>query len=299
LTDNEKDIARKILVYMKEEDLGSLADTCCKKLVVHHSWNEAVDIILEFSTDLKQFLTRQKILRDCLFKFAVIDNKLKCDLNATKETLIRCILKHARATDVGATDPDHDVGDSQHDAEPRQTTSSPSLDVNAMAVQFAAWFYPILNRCTSQPRLTANETPSSTSSDFGSHHFLPNCSLHLRLERGGDQILESHRGADVVADRLKKQVLVDGLLFSPNDTIDGCRGMQEPHGLVLLDVKGTLLQKGCLVGVFQQQFGLVKDPSSDNWKIQVTHLTMRAGNQGTALPADGQAKRRLHALTDS
>jgi hypothetical protein len=52
----------------------------------------------------------------------------------------------------------------------------------------------------------------------------------------------------------------------------------DPHGLVLVLVCGTLHNQADVCGVFEQVFGLVRDPTSDNnWKIKSTEARLVAG----------------------
>ena len=50
---------------------------------------------------------------------------------------------------------------------------------------------------------------------------------------------------------------------------------------MFFQARGTLMRRGCLVGVFEQSFGLVKDPKIDNWKIQITNLAMKTGSEAS------------------
>lgn len=281
LSDTEIGATRAILTYLSADETFALADTVSQRIVKPNSLEEAVDVIVEFSTDFKQFLTRQKIKREYLICY-VRDNRKRekgfegYDLNGEKRVIVQDLLRIFDERGLGER-----VG-----AEPEQERQVDDavcrLDIDAMALQFAQWFFAMLNDVSQQRRRLTDESTTTTSEQprpnatFGAHHFFENCSLNLRIQdAGGNSIVETLRGANVVADKLGHFVEVERLAFNANLTGDGCRGKQEPHGLVLLQICGTLMRESVLFGVFEQSFGLVKEPNGDNWKIQVTYLKMQ------------------------
>ena len=52
----------------------------------------------------------------------------------------------------------------------------------------------------------------------------------------------------------------------------------DPHGLVLVLACGTLHNQATVCGFFEQVFGLIRDPDSENnWKIKHTEARLVAG----------------------
>ena len=70
------------------------------------------------------------------------------------------------------------------------------------------------------------------------------------------------------------------------------KGQLNAYGLVLVSIGGTVHRYSQCIGIFEQSFGLIKDPNMDNnWKIKFTELKMKAsgGNEieGQNVPAIG------------
>jgi len=205
-----------------------------------------------------------------------------------------------------------------------RTPSAPaSLDVVSMAPLFAKWFYAMLNsfpqqQQQQQQQLThGSSVTTNNNNSFGPHHFVENCRLNFCVRGvgggggGGGGVgvrsdvvgvggaaasaatatatahSETVIGGRAVAERLAQICLVDEIVFQPNLDADVCKGNKEPHGLVMLQVSGTLFRGGGLFGVFDQTFGLIKDPQTDNWKIQVSNLALQTGQSSAqrALPS--------------
>ena len=71
----------------------------------------------------------------------------------------------------------------------------------------------------------------------------------------------------------------------------------DPHGLVLVLACGTLHNQATVCGFFEQVFGLIRDPDSENnWKIKQTEARLVGGSE---LPAPQVTTSRLAALTFS
>merc|ERR1719400_1429931 len=68
------------------------------------------------------------------------------------------------------------------------------------------------------------------------------------------------------------------LKCNPNLCEEGVRGRLSPHGLVMVLACGTLHNQNNVCGVFEQVFGLVRDPTAENnWKIKNTEARLVAG----------------------
>merc|ERR1719383_760557 len=128
-----------------------------------------------------------------------------------------------------------------------------------MANDFVRWFYDLINTCS-----------HSDSPEFNPAMFWPDASAKVNLLGVNGESVESFQveeNAQEVCDMLKNVVRRHGLHFNPNLCEEGVRGRLDPHGLVLVLSCGTLHNQHTVCGVFEQVFGLVRDPGSENnWK---------------------------------
>ncbi len=140
-----------------------------------------------------------------------------------------------------------------------------------LAKQFVTWFFQQLNSLN--PQFAQG---SSTTGDWGPQHFFNDCKLKLNLQ-SQDSRTDLFEGAELVAERFCDLIQSEGLLFNPNLEADGTKGVNDPHGLVLAFVCGTIHREGSCLGVFEQRFGLVRDPlNQNNWKIKFTDLNVKS-----------------------
>ena len=138
---------------------------------------------------------------------------------------------------------------------------------NALAVQFVTWFYNMLNVC----RITQ---ASADGGEFQARHFYDDCSLRL-FYLTNQQRVEEFKGGQVVCDRLRAFVCEEQLQFNANINSDGTIGRSDPYGLMVILVCGTVHVDTQAVGIFEQQFGLVRDPSMyNNLRIKFTNLKL-------------------------
>lgn len=137
-----------------------------------------------------------------------------------------------------------------------------------MALQFSRWFYPIWNGCNPL-------YPPSTAESFTPLHFFVDCQLHLLSLVGGAPQLETFQGAPLVTERLCALVRDEALIFNANLAPAGLRGCSDPHGRRVVIACGTVHRASDVIGLFEQQFALVRDPLADNnWKIKMTRLAL-------------------------
>lgn len=163
-------------------------------------------------------------------------------------------------------------------SQPKCPSPSPvsSEEDDEFATTFIRWFYPLLNGC-----LSVGAGPHKDS--FDQTHFFDMCSLKVAQGSAvdGNVQFEEHHGSPKVAHRLREMVMSHSLQFCPN--IDkgkgGYRGQCNPAGQRLVMVCGTLHAQGNIVGAFEQQFGLVRDPDADfNFRIKFTKIKLMAGH---------------------
>lgn len=140
--------------------------------------------------------------------------------------------------------------------------------VQKLGENFARWFFDALN--------SHNPSKSLHTKDFGPHHFLDDAEL-LLLVLGPSETRDRICGQQAVCDRFLAFVKGEDLLFNPNCDHGGIMVDTNPHGLVVVLVCGTVHRGNHCLGVFEQMFGLIKDPRFDNnWKIKISKLKMHA-----------------------
>lgn len=90
-------------------------------------------------------------------------------------------------------------------------------------------------------------------------------------------IHENHRrvyGSYYVHETLRSYVANQDLRFIPN--IQSNQIDESKHGLVMIQIHGTIHQRGTCRGTFDQSFGLVRDPTHGyNYLIKFTFLNMQ------------------------
>lgn len=159
-------------------------------------------------------------------------------------------------------------------ADVSSNVSTNNNEIHQMARMFVKWYYSMSNE---------SQQSGAESGTFGAGHFWQDCNLKLVIIAGEEQqVKEVEKNAREVVNELLTFQRQNNLLFNPN--IDETRGMGDPHGLVRIISCGTLHQLNTCVGVFEQMFGLIRDPFSDNnWKIKFTELHLRRAEQQKTL----------------
>ncbi|MPC36613.1 uncharacterized protein E2C01_030077 [Portunus trituberculatus] len=147
---------------------------------------------------------------------------------------------------------------------------------DVFAREFCKWFFVMLNRLHPQGAAQAGD-------NFSPDVFMANCTMDIYLcdTNNTEKHATGHNNAYV----LLKNVCTDfRLMFVPH--IDsGVRAEMSQHGLVKLYCLGTLHQGDAFVGVFEQEFGLVKSPQ-EGWKIMMTKINLKQAQQDSVcLPA--------------
>jgi len=146
----------------------------------------------------------------------------------------------------------------------KDRTLKQATDDQEFATQFTRWFYVKLNGVANAP------------DGFGVEHFFNDATLALLANTAGhDNSVEHFDGADLVVRRLTALITDEQLVLNANQTDDGVRGMSDPHGRRVVFVCGTVHRSNVVLGLFEQQFGLVRDPAAENnWKICFTRLAL-------------------------
>jgi hypothetical protein len=149
-------------------------------------------------------------------------------------------------------------------------------EAQALAIHFSSWFYKLLDSL-------ANSSPEvDTPPDWGPQHFWQDAKLTVQCEEPSGLQETTVEGADLVSEKFLSMVVVDRLYFNPNISPDSVKGKQNPHGLVVVLVCGTVHRQKEYLGVFEQSFGLIRDPSEENnWKIKFSKLMLKASGSGS------------------
>ena len=88
-------------------------------------------------------------------------------------------------------------------------------------------------------------------------------------------MLDECQGSLAVSEKFRELVRREKLVFNAN--INGARGQIDAYGLVKISVGGTVHRFSDCLGIFEQSFGLIRDPQmQNNWKIKFTELKLKA-----------------------
>jgi hypothetical protein len=138
---------------------------------------------------------------------------------------------------------------------------------------------------------------------LGVEHFWQDCNIELlsNPEIGGSICEVKNSAADVVH-LICSTKTQHNLYFNPNLSCEGVQGKTEHHGLVMVLACGTLHQQDKCVGVFEQLFGLIRDPLAyNNWKIKFTKLNLKSKSIVTSSPtlAEGSLLKSTSSVPSS
>lgn len=294
LTEKEREGCREILKKLDVVDLIALTDTVSNRSVSVENRKEALDAIMLYSPNALQLLRRKKVKREHLYTY-LAENKYIAPPSTDKPALIRKILDLWGSSNDAPVDNDNsneEDGLANSDraetgrVAPKATAgvhtsaASTSLDCQALAQQFVKWYYKVLN--------SLNLSPSGSSSEWGPQHFWVDSKLSL-LMISGQTSHDDCQGSLAVSEKLHELVRTEKLHFNP--FVDGVTAQMNAYGLVRVAIGGTVHRFSQCIGIFEQSFGLIKDPSMDNnWKIKFTELKMKAGEnqvKGQSVPAIG------------
>ena len=144
-----------------------------------------------------------------------------------------------------------------------------------LAIQFSSWFYKLLASL-------ASSTEGTSSPDWGPQHFWQDATLTVQCSEPSGSQETTVEGADLVSEKFLSMVVVDQLCFNPNISPESTKGQQNPHGLVVVMACGTVHRNKEYLGVFEQSFGLIRDPSEENnWKIKFSKLLLKASGSSS------------------
>jgi len=169
-------------------------------------------------------------------------------------------------------------------------STSPSMTLSQcqeLAISFARWYFQLLNASV-----------DSDLPEWSPSNFWPDASAKVSLMSGSGELsecVEVQQNAVEVSTMLVQMFRKHKLKCNPNMCEEGVRGKLSPHGLVMVLVCGTLHSQNTVCGVFEQVFGLIRDPGADNnWKIKQTEARL-VGGQVSEVPSIASSK--LEAIT--
>ncbi|GLG96008.1 Uncharacterized protein GBIM_02844 [Gryllus bimaculatus] len=259
LSKAQKNAVLILLSYMSRHDVFSLARTITKNQASPISAKDAQEAIILHEIDLQTFLSRKKVTREILFKY-LHDNRVDIPGNSDKSQLVSKIMQilthHTR-----------EVKPSRKTVE-NETPEIQAGDVQTLAEKFTSWFYSMLN----------DYVTGQQSDKLCVEHFWNDCSLHLVMESATENVIQDVlSNSESVVNMLRDLQIQHKLYFNPNISSSGIRGKVDAHGLVMVMACGTLHQVNICVGIFQQIFGLVRDPfMQNNWRIKSTSIILRS-----------------------
>ncbi|CAF1331152.1 unnamed protein product [Adineta steineri] len=234
--------AQELLAMLTDDELMSVKDTVTKSMISTDSRVEAIDACLKCSQSAMELLRRKKIRRDILMQY-LAKKSITVGAGTDKVKLVKQIIEFWN-----------------NNSQSISNNISPTIklpSIHQLSHQFTEWFYTSWNNL----------------STFTSDHFFPDCQLTL--------IHENHRrilGAYYVCDTLRSYITSQDLRFYPN--IQSNKVEESKHGLVSIQISGTIHQRSTCIGIFDQSFGLVRDPNhSNNYLIKFCFLNMQTQQQ--------------------
>ncbi|PNF15905.1 hypothetical protein B7P43_G07985 [Cryptotermes secundus] len=287
LSDEEKKSLKGILVLLSHQELQSLSQTVTNNMILPLTTEEAIDAILLHSPTPESLLLRKRISKNILFRY--LHSKKVPIVPTDKRTMINKILQM-----WGCTVHDNEstpVPVPEQESEPKSDMKV--CEVDELARQFTHWFYSMLN----QHDVYHQDT------QLGVEHFWKDCNMQLVLNSEmGCSKTEVQRSAADVVQLICATRTQHNLYFNPNLSHEGVQGKTEHHGLVMVLACGTLHQQDRCVGIFEQLFGLIRDPlACNNWKIKYTELNLTSNSAVTSLPtlAEGSLLKSIPSVPNS
>ncbi|XP_028398963.1 uncharacterized protein C3orf38 homolog [Dendronephthya gigantea] len=314
MDDFEKKECLQILDLLTLDNLLSLTDTVTNRVVSAENKEEALSAIMLYTRSSEELLRRRKVRRENLYEYLAKQGHIEHPA-ADKNTLLRKVLKFwelkkqgkdvkelgdtgfilAQPGDrvtVGYTDPETQPENSdengptmtvikREDTSPINITSednssltpeeksSEASESQDLAIHFSSWFYKLLNSLSS--------TPGTIPTDWGPQHFWQDAKLMVQCNEPSGLQETTVDSANLVSEKFLSMVVVDRLCFNPNLSNDSIKGKRDSHGLVVVMVGGTVHRGKEYLGVFEQSFGLIRDPTEENnWKIKFSKLMLKA-----------------------
>ncbi|XP_014287400.1 uncharacterized protein C3orf38 homolog [Halyomorpha halys] len=246
---NEQKCVREIVEFLQINDLLSLGATVTNNCIEIKTKEDAIKALLH-EPSLRCLLTRKKITRNVLFKF-LHSKDITFESTIDKNSLVDLAIKYC----------------DQQKSETEIVLLGPA-EAKILGYQFTEWFYKRLNVVVNQ-----TEDEKLTEEDFWN-----DCHTTIVIPLSEDESHNSEANtAEDTLSLLKDLQSQYKLIFVPNLSPDGIKTVVETHGLVIVMVYGTLHSaSGNCVGLFEQMFGLIKNPfKANNYKVKKMNLVLR------------------------
>lgn len=284
MNDKEKQGIASILRMMPGPDVIALAETITCRMVHVTTENEAINVIIKYSTSAMDVLLRRKMKKEYVHRYLVECGRV-VPATTDKVAIVRCILElwqsrefHEGIELMEEEDVETPSIEANHSFVGNNDANGSSFqsELETMANQFVTWFYPLLNN--------GHLSNPNSADNFGPHHFWRDCKMKINSPQY-EQLAE---GDETVSRSLLSLIGDSQLYFNPFDAQRGVRCECDPHGLVVILVGGSLHRcDDDAVGIFEQKFGLVRDPSIENkWKIKLVELQLCGKDLNVACPLD-------------
>ncbi|XP_050816904.1 uncharacterized protein C3orf38 homolog isoform X1 [Gopherus flavomarginatus] len=229
---------------------------------------KAIHAILVYSQSVEELLKRRKVCREIIFKYLAKEGVVVPPCSE-KHQLIHHAKQYwsGQLTDhVAETEYINPNKQSYQQRQKRQEEN----DWNRLGIEFCQWFFELLN--------SQHPLGRQSKEQWGPQHFWEDVKLKFyynTLEKN----MEEYVGAELVSLRLLSLVKEEYLLLNPNLGAGGLKCVISPHGLVVVAVAGTVHRGNICLGIFEQIFGLIRCPVSENtWKIKLVNLKIVGEN---------------------
>ncbi|XP_065279818.1 LOW QUALITY PROTEIN: uncharacterized protein C3orf38 homolog [Emys orbicularis] len=268
LSERERAGCRVLLEQMATDELMALTDTITNRLVLPQSRQEAIHAILVYSQSVEELLKRRKVYREIIFKYLAKEGVVVPPCSE-KHQLIHHAKQYWSGQLTDRVAETEDINPNKQSYEQKQKQQEEN-DWHRLGREFCQWFFELLN--------SQHPLGRQSKEQWGPQHFWEDVKLKFcynTLEKN----MEEYVGAELVSLRLLSLVKEEYLLLNPNLGAGGLKCVISPHGLVVVAVAGTVHRGNICLGIFEQIFGLIRCPVSENtWKIKLVNLKIVGEN---------------------
>ncbi|XP_065216536.1 uncharacterized protein C3orf38 homolog [Planococcus citri] len=294
LNNIEENFIFEFLEDFPEPDLFSIALNITKHNITPSNRQDALKIICLHSTCVETVLEKRKITKSYLSQF-LHKNHIPITDSWDKPALIRKVIEHWNiknplASIKSESNLDHVQNASSSGNPYNDNIQSQIPDHNSsqeyyyqLARQFSDWYYTLIN--------------DENLSNLGPEHFFTDSRMKLELQdRHSTDVTEATNSTDIVQ-ALRDVKLRYNFKFLPNLNPDAIRYNADIHGQVMVMVGGTLHTNASqVVGLFEQMFLLIRDPSdNNNWKVKNSKVMLRSSNAIEQAPAQASSALELYS----
>ncbi|XP_061484055.1 uncharacterized protein C3orf38 homolog isoform X1 [Rhineura floridana] len=273
LTERERDGCRELLELLHTDDLLALTDTVTNRLVHPDNRQEAIHAILLYSQSAEELLKRKKVFREIIFKYLAAKGVIVPPSSEKHQLVDRakqywCEQLKDYAPEQKFAKPD--VQKSEEGGKQGGDKQDDDKGCHSLGEEFCQWFFGILN--------SQNPLVGEPHEEWGPQHFWDDVILKFCYNTS-EQNIEEYFGAELVSLRLLSLVKEEYLFLNPNLNAGGLKCTVTRHGLVVVAVAGTVHRNTCCMGIFEQIFGLIRCPFTENtWKIKFVNLKIVGRN---------------------